>query len=231
MADALRWLDAVLGDTADGLYVVDHRHRIVRWNRGAERLIGHRAEEVLGQHCHEVVAGCNREGRPVCGPDCAVHRCVERDELPKSMELRVSTKDGRQVWLHVSGIVIPHEGSPLIAHVLHDVSLGRQAVEAMSQVASVLSANGVRPSADEADLGNPGSGRRSSAPDAGESRLTPREREVLRAIASGLSNGAIATQLGVSRFTVRSHVQHILDKAGVHNRSEAVAFAFRNHLL
>ena len=29
-----------LGDTVDGLYLVDHRQRIVRWNAGAERLLG-----------------------------------------------------------------------------------------------------------------------------------------------------------------------------------------------
>jgi PAS domain S-box-containing protein len=231
MPDELRWLDAVLGDTADGLYVVDHQRRIVRWNDGAQRLLGHSAEDVLGRHCYEVVAGCTIDGRRICGPDCGVHRCVERGELPRSMDLRARTKTGRQVWLHVSGIVLPHDRSPFIAHVLHDVSLGRHAVEVMSQVASVLRANGTAAEADDRPLGTTDSCRGSSGCEIGSSPLTHRECEVLRLLAGGLSNDAIATRLGVSRFTVRSHVQHILCKAGVHNRSEAVAFAFRNHLL
>ena len=231
MADQPHWLDAVLGDTADGLYVVDHQHRIVRWNGGAQRLLGHSAEEVLNRHCHEVVAGCARDGSPVCGPACPVQCCVQRGELPRSMELHVLNKDGRRLWVHVSGIVIPNGRSPSIAHVLHDVSEGREAAEAVSRVFSALQSNSTLQKVDDAGPDRAGSGGGRPGPETVVITFTSREREVLRSLAAGQSNGAIAAQLGVSRFTVRSHVQHILCKAGVHNRSEAVAFAFRNHLL
>lgn len=51
--------------------------------------------------------------------------------------------------------------------------------------------------------------------------VTPREREVWRLIAAGLSNHEIAEQLDLSDNTVKFHVQHLFLKLGVKNRTEA----------
>lgn len=61
--------------------------------------------------------------------------------------------------------------------------------------------------------------------------LTPREREVLRLLAAGRSNEAIASELFISQNTVRTHVQNILSKLNVHSKLEAVAFALRHGLV
>jgi DNA-binding NarL/FixJ family response regulator len=53
--------------------------------------------------------------------------------------------------------------------------------------------------------------------------LTPRELEVLAVIAEGASNSEIADRLVIADTTVQSHVQHILRKLGVRNRTEAAA--------
>lgn len=55
--------------------------------------------------------------------------------------------------------------------------------------------------------------------------LTPREAEVLRLVAAGLQSGDIATSLGVSMSTIRTHVEHARDKLGATTRAEAVARA------
>lgn len=60
--------------------------------------------------------------------------------------------------------------------------------------------------------------------------LTEREREVLALMVEGLSNTQIATKLGVSTSTIKSHVSNVLSKLGVGSRTEAVTLALRNHI-
>ena len=71
---------------------------------------------------------------------------------------------------------------------------------------------------------------RGEAPAAGPS-LTPREREVLQALARGLGNKQIAAQLGVSDRTVKFHVSSLFEKLGAGNRTEAVTIAARAGLV
>jgi DNA-binding NarL/FixJ family response regulator len=61
--------------------------------------------------------------------------------------------------------------------------------------------------------------------------LTEREVEILRLIAKGLSNNEAASVLGLSRATVRTHLEHIYDKLEVTNRVEAVTEGLRKGLI
>lgn len=61
--------------------------------------------------------------------------------------------------------------------------------------------------------------------------LTEREVDVLRLIARGKANRAVATELGISPKTVGSHVEHIYAKAGVSTRAGATLFAMESGLL
>ena len=71
--------------------------------------------------------------------------------------------------------------------------------------------------------------RRTAEP--AEQPLSPREYEVLRLIADGLDNAAIAEQLFISENTVKNHVTNIFAKLDVRTRAEAVAWAWRNGLM
>ena len=70
--------------------------------------------------------------------------------------------------------------------------------------------------------------RAASGPEHG---LTRRELEVLRHVAAGRPNKAIARDLALSNRTVDRHLSNIFDKLGVSSRSAATAFAYRNGLV
>jgi DNA-binding NarL/FixJ family response regulator len=61
--------------------------------------------------------------------------------------------------------------------------------------------------------------------------LSGRELEVLRLLASGASNKAIAAQLVLSASTVKTHISNIFDKLGAQSRTEAVRIALQRGLI
>ena len=61
--------------------------------------------------------------------------------------------------------------------------------------------------------------------------LTSREVEVLKLIATGLSNTEIAAALVVSTATVKTHINHIFQKTGARDRAQAVRYAYQHGLV
>jgi len=61
--------------------------------------------------------------------------------------------------------------------------------------------------------------------------LTDREKQVLKLVAEGLANKEVAEVLGISVKTAMSHREKVMEKLGLHNRTELVRFALRRGVI
>ncbi len=114
------------------------------------------------------------------------------------------------------GFLTKDADAEAIARALHAAAAGQSTVDGEIQRRLVAAAmgGGQQPKAAE-----PADG------------LTPREVEVLRLIAAGLSNTEIARKLVVTEATVKTHVNHLFAKANLRDRAQAVAYAYKSGLV
>jgi two-component system, NarL family, nitrate/nitrite response regulator NarL len=136
------------------------------------------------------------------------------DVSPGTKVVMLTADDNSDTMRHAleagtAGYVHKSRGVVLVADVLHRVRCGEIVVEGSF----------LRPQ--HTDANAPAQLRRLAA------YLTHRELECLALLAEGLDTAAMARRLGVSRTTVRSHVQAVLTKLGVHSRLEAASLAIR----
>jgi len=218
-----------LGNSRECIYVVGSHQRIVLWNAEAVRETGYSADEVLGQHCYQVIGGTLGDNA-YCHADCPLQRAVSHGVLPESMKLQIRTKAGACLLCRISFIILASSEGPLIVHILRDESSSERRDAALRRIFTELRQSGLSDGGDPSEK----DAHDSFLPDSRDSsltQLTRREIEILKLLAEGLSTKAISERLSVSMFTVRSHIQHALLKAGLHSRTEAVAAAFRAGLL
>ncbi len=110
-----------------------------------------------------------------------------------------------------------------IEHAIRALAAGRTHLDPAIQerlVAVVVHHATPTPAADSAPASPP------DLPD----ELTPREVEVLKLIAAGLSNSEIADKLVLSSATVKTHINRIFYKTGARDRAQAVRYAYRHGL-
>jgi len=197
--------------TGQAVFATDGADRIVLWNRGCEALLGKSARIVLGKRCYDVICGRDGNGNVYCHRGCPVaYQVRERKDDPvHPFSLRVSTSDGkgRSVTASIFAVADYHPALTRLVHVL------RPAEDAVPAAASPAMADA--PSAD---------GRR-------EAGLTRREKEILGCLVEGAATSTIAGRLGISRVTVRNHIQNVLRKLDAHSKLEAVVIAHRLQLV
>lgn len=162
-------------------------------------------------------------------PDVLVVAFPERDPEPfRVVATAKALREGLRVLVVADGATVSDLREAVTAGV--DSFLLASAPESELARAVVATARGQRVLSPEVAMQLAGSWR----PELGERRgspVTPRELEVLQLLAEGLTNRQIARRLGVSDRTVKTHVQHLLAKLDVPDRTGAVARAFRLSLI
>ncbi len=216
--------------SGDAVFIVNFDQRITRWNKGAERMFSYSESEVLDRHCYEVLEGRVYPDLPWCRAGCKVRECAMGLTPMENFDLLARTKDGRRVWTNMS-VISSTEKQPRTLHLMRDVTMERKTGEAITQFLSALGIP-VRVQISRLPEAKPEvpASVETVAP-AAASILSPREIEVLRLQAEGLSTKAVAERLNISPFTARNHMQNILAKLHLHNKTQAVSFAFKHGLL
>lgn len=210
--------------TDDGAFVIDMDQRILSWSEGARRILGYRAEEMVGRHCYEAIAGRDPQNHRFCRRHCPIIANARRARPTPNYDVLSSTAEGETKWLNVSTLVLRQDGHPsAVLHLFRDVTNQRRMEETARRTTAAL--RGVL----EQEL------TPSSAPEAPPPtpmpRLSRRETEVLRALAAGLSTRQIAESLGVRPLTARNHVNRLLVKLGAESRLQAVVYASQHRLI
>lgn len=121
-------------------------------------------------------------------------------------------------------VVSPEMTSKLIAAYRQALSAPAENGGPAPSAAGAAASEPVMP-ADVAEQDRPEMAVRTDEVASGMSRLSPRERDILREIARGASNKEIARTLLIAETTVKIHVQHILRKLNLSSRVQAAVFA------
>lgn len=122
------------------------------------------------------------------------------------------------------GYLTKETGREDIARAIRTAAAGQAVLDPAVQQRLIAAAS--RPAAPPAPAPAPSPVSPVSPPDG----LTPRETEVLRLIAAGLSNQDISERLFVSEATVKTHINNLFAKARLRDRAQAVAYAFQHGL-
>ncbi len=215
-----------LGNTEDGVFVIDPDQKIILWNRGAQAILGYTPDETLGRYCHEIVGGDLAGKGHQCADDCNVMLLTRQGVVPPTFRCAVRTKDGTELWVSMTHIAMPvgrSRGKMALVHVFRDVS---REVEALALADSLA-----RYMRDAAGTPAPALAANPSTAEAVDAPLTQREIQVLRLLAEGCGTSSVADRLVISVSTARNHIQNILEKLGVHSRMEAVMYGIRTQVI
>lgn len=224
----MRKLFQALSSSGDAVLVIDERQKVIFWNQATCRTLGFEAEEVADRFCYEILRGYDDERRRVCQRDCRVAVKVQKADPVPDFDMYVQTADGERTWINVTTFSFPiGDTGPgrMTVHLFRDANEKKRNERFVDEVLEISKDLGEEP------LLPPFASTSAESSRPLFEDLTPRESEVLLLLTNGFSTSGIAESLSISPSTARNHIQSILEKLGVHSRLEAVAYAYRHHLI
>ena len=195
----------LLDDAPYGAYAVDPDQTIWYWNPAAERILGHHAADAIGQLCHQVVQNLvGAENEPVCLEGCPSLVAVREGKIPPVYSAWMLCASGQRKLVTLIPLVIGSlDGEDaVLVHLFTEPELWRDPAQVAMTVGTALSTK-------------PFSGGLLTGSE--DDRITPRELEVLRRVAAGLTQQEIATDLVISYHTVRNHTASLRRKLGANS--------------
>lgn len=107
----------LLDNLYDGVYFVDCDRRITYWNKGAERITGYAAGEVVGHHCFDnILMHTDNEGSSLCYGTCPLAGTIA-DNKERASDIFLKHKDGHRVRVNVRVAPIMNERGEVIGGV------------------------------------------------------------------------------------------------------------------
>ena len=125
-----------------GVYAVDISQTIVFWNRSAEQILGHKASQVIGRRCYEVLQNLPPEGStPVCMEGCPSIRLARERRVPPVTCVRARCASGTRKEIMVTPLIIPmaHSDQTLLIHLFNANLDEARATRVAATVQSVFS--------------------------------------------------------------------------------------------
>ena len=215
------WRDLV---TNDGVFAVDSQQNIVYWSDSAQHILGYGPENVVGKLCYDLVAGRDSQNYRFCRRNCPVMENARRGRATEDYDILCLLPTGEEKWINISVAVLKRKRSDFqVLHLFRDVTRRRRTEEFAHKAGTAL-----RDLLDEEKSATHEGVEPASLP---LPRLSRRELEVLRLLASGMSTRQIAVSLGVQPVTARNHITRVITKLGVNNRLQAVLYASERRII
>jgi PAS domain S-box-containing protein len=194
------------------VYVTDETSRILAANEAAGRIFGCEAREMIGKECKGVV--CGEEGTGAHA-GCLVEEGEKGIKPIHYVEREVNLPGGAGFPAGFCVLVLPGPapGKLRVVHIVTPRMPEGGFGLSMALPAGILSCAAGSPEAEEQQRVR---------------SLTPRQTEVLRLLANGMSRAEIADVFHISPATVGNHIQNLYRKLEVHTELEAVALAYRH---
>lgn len=208
-----------------GAYALSIDQTILYWNGSAQRILGHKVEQVIGRRCYEIVAGTvSGSLTPACENGCPSLRCVRDGMIPGSVEVSMLCASGERRLVSLTPMVVAGvlADAPILVHLFDDVTLTADAGRDIESVNDALCKAGAeivsnRPEEPSVSAFDP--------------KLTARELEVLRLVSLGWDTQRVADELNISYHTARNHIRHFRQKLNASTKMDAVLTAIRLGIL